>query len=95
MIQIIEQLQFIFNNIMINWEEKINHTTDKTQKHVWNNFDNNKKSYSHSSIIGIIRLFYNLTSLGFEDGKILFKCHKKIHVFLVAFKQNFHIFKNP
>jgi hypothetical protein len=66
MITFIEQIHFIFNNIMINWEEKINHTTEKTQKLVKSNFDNNKKSYSHSSIIGIIRLFYNLTSLGFE-----------------------------
>lgn len=56
---------------MINWEEKINHITNKTQKLVRSNFDNNKKSYSHSSIIGIIRLFYNLTSLGFENfGRI-------------------------
>jgi len=52
---------------MINWEENINHITNKTQKPVRSNFDNNKKSYSHSSIIGIIRLFYNLTSLGFEN----------------------------
>ncbi len=80
MIQIIEQINFIFNNIMINWEEKINHTTSKTQKPVRSNFDNNKK-YSHSSIVGIIRLFYNLTNLRFE--------------FFLAFKQNFHNFKNP
>jgi len=45
MIQIIEQVHFIFNNIMMNWEEKINHTTNKTHKHVRSNFDNNKQSY--------------------------------------------------